>query len=55
MLVKMVETDPRSTTCQNLRYIRKVTNLENAEQFSSWRIGKDLPQKSVSEADKWRL
>ena len=43
------------TTCQNLRYIRKLTNIEDAEQFSSWRIRKELPQKSVPEAEKWRL
>ena len=55
MLVKMVENDPRSTTCQNLRYLRKVTNLENAEQYSSWRIREELPKKSVPEAEKWRL
>ena len=55
MLVQMVENDPRSTTCQNLRYLRKVSNLENAEQYSSWRIREELPQKSVPEAEKWRL
>jgi hypothetical protein len=55
MLVKMVEADPRSTTCQNLRYLRKVTNLDNAEQYSSWRIREELPQKTVPDAEKWRL
>ena len=55
MLVNMVENDPRSTTCQNLRYLRKVTNLDNAEQYSSWRIREELPKKSVPEAEKWRL
>ena len=55
MLVKMVEADPRSTTCQNLRYVRKLTNLDNAEHFSSWRIREELPSKSVPESEKWRL
>ena len=55
MLVKMVEADPRSTTCQNLRYVRKVTNLDNAEHYSSWRIREELPIKSVPESEKWRL
>ena len=50
-----MENDPRPTTCQNLRYLRKVTNLENAEQFSSWRIREELPKKTVPEAEKWRL
>ena len=54
-LVKMVENDSRSTTCQNLRYLRKVTNLDNAEQYSSWRIREELPKKFVPEAEKWRL
>ena len=47
-----MENDPRSTTWQNLRYLRKVTNLENAEQFSSWRIREELPKKTVPEAEK---
>ena len=55
MLLKMVESDPRSTTCQNLRYLRKVTKLENSEQYSSWRIRKELPLKYVPEPEKWRL
>lgn len=49
MLVKMVEKDPKSTTCQNLKYLRRVTNLDNAEQFSSWRIREELPKKTVPE------
>jgi hypothetical protein len=52
MLLKMVESDPRSTTCQNLRYLRKGTKLENAEQYSSWRIRKELPLKCVPEPEK---
>ena len=45
MLVRIIQDDPRSTTCQNLRYLRKLTNLESAETYSSWRIRKELPEK----------
>ena len=55
MLVRIIQDDPRSTTCQNLRYLRKLTNLENPETYSSWRIKEELPQKSVPEAESWRL
>ena len=55
MLVNMIADDPRSTTCQNLRYLRRMTNLDNAEQFGSWRVRKELPQKSVPESERWRL
>ena len=55
MLVRMVDSDPRSTTCQNLRYLRRVTNLEHPELYSSWRIRKELPSKCVPDGEKWRL
>ena len=55
MLVNMIADDPRSTTCQNLRYLRRLTNLDNPEQFGSWRVRKELPQKSVPESERWRL
>ena len=55
MLVRIIQDDPRSTTCQNLRYLRKLTNLESAETYSSWRIRKELPEKSVPEVESWRL
>ena len=32
-----------------------MTNLDNAEQYSSWRIREELPQKTVPDAEKWRL
>ena len=31
VLARMVSADPRSTTCLNLRYLREVTTMENAE------------------------
>ena len=55
MLVRMVTDDPRSTTCQNLRYIRKVTALDNPENYTSWRVREVLPHKCVPDSDKWRL
>ena len=55
MLVKMISNDPRSTTCQNLRYLRRLTTLEHPEQFSSWRLRKDLPKQNVPEREQWRL
>ena len=55
MLVGIVEDDPRSTTCRNLRYLRRMTNLDNPDQYCSWRIRTQLPQKSVPESENWRL
>ena len=55
MLVNMIADDPRSTTCQNLRYLRRMTNLDNPEQFGSWRVRKELPQKFVPESGRCRL
>ena len=51
MLVNIIANDPRSTTCQNLRYLRRMTNLE----FGSWKVRNELPQKSVPESERWRL
>ena len=55
MLVNMVKKDPRSTTCVNLRYIRMKTKLDEAEQFSSFRIRQELPIQEVPEEQQWRL
>ena len=55
MLVRMIEDDPRSNTCKNIIYLRKLTNLDNAEKYSSWRIRKELPKRSVPESETWRL
>ena len=55
MLVNMVSKDPRSTTCVNLRYLRRATKLDQAEQFSSSRIRESLPVQLVPENQKWRL
>ena len=55
MLAKMVSSDPRSSTCRNLKYLRKVAKHEQVEWFSSWRVRELLPVKSVPENEKWRL
>ena len=55
LLARLVKNDPRSTTCRNLRYIRKMTGLQQAESFSSWRIKGALGMLEVPENEKWRL
>ena len=55
MLAKMVSTDPRSSTCKNLKFLRTVAKHEQVEWFSSWRVRELLPVKSVPENEKWRL
>ena len=53
--VRMVSGDLRSTTCRNLRYLREVTSLEQAEKYSAWKIREYLAVKKVPENEKWRL
>ena len=36
---KDVGADPRSTTCTNLRYLREAMEKENAEWYSTLRVG----------------
>ena len=55
MLVRMVQNDPRSTTCKNIRYLQSLTGMDDPEKYSSWRIREALPKKTVPEAEKWRL
>ena len=38
MLVRMVHNDPRSTTCKNIRYLKRMTGLDAPEKYSSLRI-----------------
>ena len=54
-LVRIVSGDPRSTTCKNLKLIRNLTNLSEAEYFSRHRILMDLPVKTVPQSEVWRL
>ena len=55
ILARMVSADPRSTTCSNLRYLREVTGMDNAEYYTSWKIRETLPIKKVPECEHWRL
>jgi hypothetical protein len=55
MLVKMVSSDPRSTTCKNLKYLRERTWLDQPEMLSSLRTTEVLPVKDVPQAGMWRL
>ena len=55
ILARVVQDDPRSTTCQNLRYLREATKLEHVEEYSSWRVRSLLPLKTVPENEMWRL
>ena len=55
VLARMVADDPRSTTCRNLRYLREVTNMDNVESYSSWRVRESLPVQNVPEKEMWRV
>ena len=55
ILARMVSADPRSTTCSNLRYLRELTGMDNAEYYTSWKIRETLPIKKVPECEHWRL
>ena len=39
----------------SLRYLRKTTNMDQVEQFSSSRIREALPVQQVPEKEMWRL
>ena len=55
LLSRIVASDPRSTTCANLKYVEKLTGLSQPELYSSFRIRAALPVKDVPECEKWRL
>ena len=55
IVAKLVKDDPRSTTCKNLEYLRKVTNLGAPENYSTTRMKSELPVKEVPDNEKWRL
>jgi hypothetical protein len=55
MLVSMVSSDPRSTTCKNLRYLREKTGMEQPQCFSLWKINSTLPVQKVPADQMWRL
>ena len=55
ILAQLVKNDPRSTTCRNLRLLRKMSGFSQAEFYSSYRIKAALPMKKVPEKESWRL
>ena len=55
ILAKIVQLDPRSSTCSNLRYISQVSGLSNPEDYSSSKVRMSLPVTEVPESEKWRL
>ena len=55
MLVNMVSTDPRSSTCKNLRNLREKTGLEQPQCYSSWKVKNTLPVQKVPANQLWRL
>ena len=55
MLANMVSADPRSNTCRNLKYLRKMTNNDQIEWFSSWRVRELLPVQGVPDKESWRV
>ena len=54
-LVRLVSSDPRSTTCRNLRLLRERTSLRQAEYYSRSRILLLLPSKQVPDSELWRV
>ena len=55
LLARIVQLDPRSTTCSNLRYISQMSDLSNPENYSSSKVRMSLPVMEVPESEKWRL
>ena len=55
ILARIVRQDPRSVTCKNLRLLRNLSGMVNAEFYSSQKIKLSLPVKHVPEKECWRL
>ena len=54
VLARMVSSDPRSSTCSNLKYLDELTGMKKAQFFSSARVRMELPVQKVPEAEQWR-
>ena len=54
-LAKLVSTDPRSNTCSNLRYLVRMTSLDQPQYFTSARMRAALPVQTVPQSEEWRL
>jgi hypothetical protein len=55
MLARIVSADPRSSTCSNLKYLEKMTGLNQPQLYCSAKIKIALPTKKVPEAEQWRI
>ena len=55
VLARIVETDPRSTTCLNLRYMSQITGLNKPEYYRSAKIREALPPKMVPDSESGGL
>ena len=54
ILIRIVRQDPRSVTCKNLRLLRKMSGMDNAEFYCSNKVKLKLPVKLVPEKEYWR-
>ena len=54
-LARIVASDPRSSTCSNLKYLSKKTSMVQPHLYSSERIKAALPVQHVPEREQWRL
>ena len=55
ILARVVASDPRSTTCRNLRYLERMTHLNQPQFCSSLKVREALPVQHVPEKEQWRL
>ena len=54
-LARIISSDPRSTTCRNIRLLRDKTGMDQPHVYSSAKVKAALPVQSVPEPEKWRL
>ena len=54
-LARIISSDPRSTTCRNIRLLRDKTGMGQPHVYSSAKVKAALPVESVPESEKWRL
>ena len=54
-MAKLVSSDPRSTTCRNLRLLSHRSGLRKPYEFSSMRIKRSLQSQVVPPKETWRI
>ena len=55
ILSRIVSSNPKSTTCSNLKYLQKLTGLNQPVFYSTARVRMALPMKEVQKKEQWRL